>query len=81
MKSIERGFLIVSYLFLGGLSASAFSASALATYLQQNGNTQLQRIARWGAMLAPWPVTIGSAVLVFDLGNWYRFTSYFCTSA
>jgi acetyl esterase/lipase len=49
-------------LFLGGLSAGAFFASALATYLQQNGNTQLQRIARWGAMLAPWPVTIGSAV-------------------
>jgi formate-dependent nitrite reductase membrane component NrfD len=77
MKSIEWGVLIVSYLFLGGLSAGAFFASALATYLQQNGNTQLQRIARWGAMLAPWPVSIGSALLIFDLGNWYRFYKLF----
>ena len=77
MKSIEWGFLIVCYLFLGGLSAGAFFASALATYLQRNGNTQLQRIARWGALLAPWPVSIGSALLIFDLGNWYRFYKLF----
>jgi protein NrfD len=77
MKSTEWGFLIVSYLFLGGLSAGAFFASALSTYLQRNGNTELQRIARWGAFLAPWPVTIGSSLLIFDLGNWYRFYKLF----
>ena len=77
MKTIEWGFLIVCYLFLGGLSAGAFFASALATYLQRNGDKQLQRIARWGAFLAPWPVSIGSALLIFDLGNWYRFYKLF----
>lgn len=77
MKTIEWGFLIVSYLFLGGLSAGAFFVSALATWLQHNGDTPLQRIARWGALLAPWPVSIGSALLIFDLGNWYRFYKLF----
>jgi len=77
MKSIEWGFLIVSYLFLGGLSAGAFFASALATFLQHNGNRQLERIGRWGALLAPWPVSIGSTLLIFDLGNWYRFYKLF----
>lgn len=77
MKTIEWGYLIVLYLFLGGLSAGAFFASALATYLQTNGDTPLQRIARWGALIAPWPVSIGSALLIFDLGNWYRFYKLF----
>ena len=77
MKTIEWGYLIVLYLFLGGLSAGAFFVSALATYLQHNGDTPLQRIARWGALLAPWPVSIGSALLIFDLGNWYRFYKLF----
>ena len=77
MKTIEWGFLIVSYLFLGGLSAGAFFVSALATWLQPNGDTPLQRVARWGAILAPWPVSIGSALLIFDLGNWYRFYKLF----
>jgi formate-dependent nitrite reductase membrane component NrfD len=97
MKTIEWGFLIVCYLFLGGLSAGAFFISALATYLQHDNHVTpsedapnsrvrvegpastwpLQRIARWGALIAPWPVSIGSALLIFDLGHWYRFYKLF----
>jgi formate-dependent nitrite reductase membrane component NrfD len=73
MKSIEWGFLIVNYLFLGGLSAGLFFISALATYLSSREGPGLGRIARWGALLAPWPVALGSGLLIFDLGNWYRF--------
>ena len=73
MKSIEWGFLIVNYLFLGGLSAGLFFISALATYLNGREGPGLNRIARWGALLAPWPVALGSVLLIFDLGNWYRF--------
>src|SRR5579864_6737419 len=75
MKQIEWGYLIISYLFLGGLSAGLFFVSALSTFLQKDGAST--RIARWGAMLSPWPVTVGSALLVFDLGNWYRFYKLF----
>ena len=76
MKTIEWGFLIILYLFLGGLSAGLFFASAVATFLNtaEDGH---KRIARWGAMLAPWPVAIGSALLIFDLGNWYSFYKLF----
>ncbi|MCX6547489.1 MAG: polysulfide reductase NrfD, partial [Acidobacteria bacterium] len=35
------------------------------------------RIARMGALLAPWPVALGSALLILDLGNWYRFYKLF----
>jgi formate-dependent nitrite reductase membrane component NrfD len=73
MKSIEWGFLIVNYLFLGGLSAGLFFVSALALYLNGSESAGLNRIARWGALLAPWPVALGSLLLIFDLGNWYRF--------
>ena len=76
MKTIEWGFLIILYLFLGGLSAGLFSVSAIAVFVQ-NGDERHKRIARWGALLAPWPVALGSALLIFDLGNWYRFYKLF----
>ena len=72
MPKIEWGILIVNYLFLGGLSAGIFFVSALASYLQSKDESYV-RIARYGAMLAPWPVALGSFLLIFDLGNWHRF--------
>jgi formate-dependent nitrite reductase membrane component NrfD len=77
MQTIEWGFLIVNYLFLGGLSAGVFFVSALASYLQEDGQSAYPRIARYGAMIAPWPVALGSFLLIFDLGNWYRFYKLF----
>jgi len=77
MERIEWGFLIVNYLFLGGLSAGVYFVSGLATYLESRDGASESRIARYGAMLAPWPVAIGSLILIFDLGNWYRFYKLF----
>jgi formate-dependent nitrite reductase membrane component NrfD len=77
MPKIEWGILIVNYLFLGGLSAGIFFVSALATYLRQQDETAYERIARYGAMMAPWPVALGSVLLIFDLGNWHRFYKLF----
>jgi len=77
MKKIEWGFLIVNYLFLGGLSAGLFFVSALATYLQKDEQPAHSRIARYGALMAPWPVMLGCLLLVFDLGHWYRFYKLF----
>jgi formate-dependent nitrite reductase membrane component NrfD len=78
MKTIEWGFLIVNYLFLGGLSAGLFFISALATFLYRiDAPSPYTRIARLGAILAPWPVMIGCGLLVFDLGRWDRFYKLF----
>lgn len=79
MPEPRWGLLIVLYLFLGGLSAGLFFVSALATYLQSGGQPAYPRLARLGALLAPWPVSLGSALLVFDLGHWYRFYKLFVT--
>lgn len=78
MHTIEWGILIVNYLFLGGLSAGLLFVAALATLMQRNGTTpHYTRIARTGALLAPWPVMLGCLLLVFDLGNWLRFYKLF----
>ena len=77
MKTIEWQYLIVSYLFLGGLSAGLFFVSALTELFRNDTDSPKQEIARVGALLAPWPVMIGCALLVFDLGHWYRFYKLF----
>ncbi len=77
MPNLEWGVLIVNYLFLGGLSAGIFFVSALASWLQEKDEAAYGRIARYGAMMAPWPVAFGSLLLIFDLGNWYRFYKLF----
>ncbi len=70
------GFLIVNYLFLAGLSAGAFATSGLANYL---GGEKYKCIARIGAFVAPFPVSIGTALLLLDLGNPLRFWRLFAT--
>jgi formate-dependent nitrite reductase membrane component NrfD len=78
MKTIEWGLLIVNYLFLGGLSAGLFFVSALATFLYKiDEPSPYTRIARLGALLAPWPVMVGCSLLIFDLGRGFRFYKLF----
>jgi formate-dependent nitrite reductase membrane component NrfD len=78
VKHIEWGFLIITYLFLGGLSAGAFFVSAVATLLQGDGDEPgYARVAKYGALLAPWPVMIGCTLLIFDLGRMFRFWKLF----
>jgi formate-dependent nitrite reductase membrane component NrfD len=77
MREMAWEFLIVNYLFLGGLSAGLYFVSGLATWFQEDGQSVFPRIARWGALLAPWPVSIGSALLIFDLGKPLRFWKLF----
>jgi formate-dependent nitrite reductase membrane component NrfD len=68
--------LIVFYLFAAGLSAGAFFASGLATYV---GGEQHKRISRIGALIAPWPVMVGLAALIFDLTKPFEFWWLFLT--
>ena len=77
MHEFNWGLLIVVYLFLGGLSAGIFFASGLANYLKADDQPVYGRVARMGALLAPWPVALGSGLLILDLGHWYRFYKLF----
>lgn len=76
MDNPEWGILVVNYLFLAGLSAGAFAISSFATYL---GGPHFRRVARIGALLAPWPVMIGLGVLILDLGRPLAFWHLFMT--
>ncbi|MGE3276846.1 MAG: NrfD/PsrC family molybdoenzyme membrane anchor subunit [Vicinamibacterales bacterium] len=62
----DWGLLIVLYLFLGGMSAGLLAASAAATLF---GGGRFPAIAVRGALAAPWPVAVGTGLLVFDLGR------------
>lgn len=77
MKTIEWQYMIVSYLFLGGLSAGLYFVSALTELFRRDGELAKEEIARLAALLAPWPVMIGCTLLIFDLGHWYRFYKLF----
>jgi len=74
MENFEWGILVVNYLFLAGLSAGAFAISSFATYI---GGPHFRRVARIGALVAPWPVAIGVGVLVLDLGRPFAFYNLF----
>jgi formate-dependent nitrite reductase membrane component NrfD len=76
MENIEWGILVVNYLFLAGLSAGAFVISSFATYI---GGPHLRRVARIGALIAPWPVALGVGLLVLDLGRPFAFYNLFLT--
>lgn len=74
--TIEWGLLVVIYLYTAGISAGMFAVSAFATYI---GGGQYRRLARLSALLAPWPLMIGLAMLVFDLGKPLNFWRLFTT--
>jgi len=65
MVQTTWGWLIVIYLFLGGLGAGAFLCSALA-YKGFLGSLN-ERFYKFGFLLAPVAVIIGTALLLFDL--------------
>lgn len=75
MTHPEWGLLIVVYLFLGGLSAGALVLSSLAQLLAPTGRGGA--IARLGAFAAPFPVLLGTALLVLDLGRPFHFWKLF----
>lgn len=60
------GLVIVFYVFLAGVSAGAFAASA--SILLATGDRYRRSVA-WGAYLAPVLVSAGTGLLVFDLGQ------------
>ena len=65
-EKFEWGILVVIYLYTAGISAGMFATSGLATYL---GGERYRRLARLGALLAPWPLMLGLFMLIFDLGR------------
>ncbi|HED33534.1 MAG TPA: hypothetical protein ENJ08_04840 [Gammaproteobacteria bacterium] len=84
MHELTWGLPVILYLFLGGLGAGAGAVSA-SVLLRSGGGEQHGlsfKIARCGALIAPFPVILGTALIVLELGtfqagNWFRFINLF----
>lgn len=85
MYELHWGLPVILYLFLGGLGAGAGAVSA--SVMLRNGATSdgpSADIARWGALIAPLPVMIGTGMIVFELGSfqagdWFKWINLFTT--
>lgn len=70
------GLMIVIYLFTAGLSAGAMMTSNLALLKNRE---KYERIIRWGAYVAPFPISFGTGMLLLDLGSPFNFYQLFLT--
>jgi formate-dependent nitrite reductase membrane component NrfD len=68
MYETHWGLPVISYLFLAGLGAGALTVSASLLLRGGSGGRHFQ-IARFGALLAPLPLIIGTAMIVLELGT------------
>ncbi len=83
---LNWGLAVISYLFLAGLGAGALTVSA-SVFLRGRGGgfgNGHFAIARYGALIAPLPVMIGTGLLVFELGsfqagNWFKWLNLYKT--
>jgi formate-dependent nitrite reductase membrane component NrfD len=72
----EWGWLIVIYVFLAGLGGGAFLFSFILIFLDT-----YTAVARIGALVGPLLVSLGSGMLLFDLGSATRAYRLFTTPA
>jgi formate-dependent nitrite reductase membrane component NrfD len=86
MHELNWGLPVILYLFLGGVGAGAGTVSA-SIFLRSGGGDLAGsnfRFARWGALVAPIAVIVGTGMIVFELGsfqvgNYFRFINLFLT--
>ncbi|MDH5355137.1 MAG: polysulfide reductase NrfD [Gammaproteobacteria bacterium] len=81
---LHWGFPVISYLFLAGLGAGALTVSA-SMFLSSGGTASAKSYfpeARYGALIAPVPVILGTFLLIFELGSfqvgdWFKWIKLF----
>jgi formate-dependent nitrite reductase membrane component NrfD len=78
------GLPVVAYLFLAGVGAGAMTVSSSVLLRGGGGGFGGHHfdVARYGAFLAPIPVMLGSAILVFELGSfqtghWFKWLNLY----
>lgn len=86
LESTHWGLPIIGYFFLAGLGAGAYTVSASVLLRGGGGGFGHQhfKLARYGALLAPLPVIIGTGLLIlelgsFEVGNYFKFIYLFLT--
>ncbi len=86
MVELNWGLPVIGYLFLAGVGAGALTVSSSVLLRGGGGGFGGRhfKIARYGAYLAPFPIIIGTGLLILELGsfhagNWFRFLNLFTT--
>ena len=71
MHEIHWGLPVIGYLFLAGLGAGAYTVSSSVLLRGGGGGFGGDHfsIARYGALLAPLPLMIGTGMIIFELGT------------
>lgn len=70
LEGLYWGLPVILYLFLAGLGAGACTVSASVYLRGGSGKSEWHNdVAKYGAFIAPWPVMIGCALLVLELGS------------
>jgi formate-dependent nitrite reductase membrane component NrfD len=68
MTQVSWGWLVVLYLFLGGLGAGAFLTAAVMELTRWRYRREVCPTALTGAVISGPAVALGSVLLIFDLG-------------
>ncbi|MFV2092873.1 MAG: NrfD/PsrC family molybdoenzyme membrane anchor subunit [Hyphomicrobiales bacterium] len=65
------GLPVIGYLFLAGVGAGAYTVSASVLLVGGGGGFGHKhfQIARYGALLAPLPMIVGTVMIIFELGT------------
>ncbi len=63
------GLPVIGYLFLAGVGAGALTVSASVLLRSGVDGSKHFEIARYGALLAPLPLIVGTAMIIFELGT------------
>jgi formate-dependent nitrite reductase membrane component NrfD len=68
---------VIWYLYLAGLGAGAVTVSACLLLLGGSFGGGNFKMARYGALIGPFPVIVGTAALIFELGRPFRALNLF----
>ncbi len=86
LEHLPWGLPVIAYLFLAGVGAGALTVSASVLLRGGGGHFGGSHfaIARYGAFIAPFPVALGSGLLIFELGSfqvghWFKFLNLYTT--
>ncbi|WP_260291522.1 NrfD/PsrC family molybdoenzyme membrane anchor subunit [Sedimenticola hydrogenitrophicus] len=77
MHELNWGLPVILYLFLAGLGAGAVTVSGSVLLRKGGFHDSRMDIARYGALIGPIPVMLGTFLIVFELGQPFRALNLF----